>query len=345
MMRVLFICILLLIGIPSVANSKQEIFDFEFEGVSLNGILNFPTDSIPKGIVLIVHGSGQTNAVAQNWYSDVRESILRSGYATYMWDKMGCGASGGRFDYNQTVYNSALEVIAAITALKENKVAGSSAIGLWGISRAGWINPIVIREYKDIKFWISVSGVDGQENFKYLLAENLKINGHPPDSVDLLVNEWLMGTKITHAGGSFEAYRQATTHLAKNPFWLRFTNGGISEQGFYTYQQTFKKEVLDPETGLQVYIEDFGSILSGITCPVLAVFGENDRNVDWNKTKRLYENTLGKNTDLSVVSFPNCNHNLFQSQTGGFYEMEDGNLSYTRCFDFLNAMEAWLAKI
>lgn len=343
-MRTLVTFLLLVITFPSIGQINQEIFDFEFEGVTLNGILNFPKDGNPKGIVLIVHGSGQTNAVAQDWYKDVRESILQSGYATYMWDKMGCGASGGTFNYNQTVQSSAMEAIAAITTLKEKKVAGASAIGLWGISRAGWINPIVIRKYKDIKFWISVSGVDEKENFKYLLEENLKINGHPSDSVDLLVNEWMTGTKITRSGGTFEEYQSATTHLSKNPFWLRFTNGGISEQGFYAYQQTFKDEVLDSETGLQVYIEGFDSILSEITCPVLAVFGENDKNVDWTKTKALYKNTLGKNTDLSIISFPNCNHNLFQSKTGGFYEMEDENLPYLRCVDFLNAMTAWLKK-
>lgn len=345
MRRIITFFILLLIVNHSITQNKREILEFEFEGVLLNGVLNIPKDSSPKGIVLIVHGSGQTNAIAQEWYMDVRESILKSGYATYMWDKMGCGKSGGTFNYNQSVQNSALEVIAAINTLKEKKIAGSDKIGLWGISRAGWINPIVINKYKDIKFWISVSGVDDKENFKYLLKQNLKINGHPKDSVELMVDEWLKGTKISHSGGGFEEYQSSTSNLSKNPFWLRFTNGGITEEGYYNYLQTFMKEELDEESGLQVYIKDFDSILSAINCPVLAVFGENDMNVDWMKTKLLYENTLGQNTDLTIKSFPNCNHNLFQCKTGGFYELQDNNLPYIRCVDFLDAMVDWLNKI
>jgi len=66
--------------------------------------------------------------------------------------------------------------------------------------------------------------------------------------------------------------------------------------------------------------------------------------VDWTKTKLLYHNTLGKNTDLRLLSFPNCNPNLFLSLTGGFYEMGDENLPDLLCSDFLDAMESWLKK-
>lgn len=328
----------------SFAQNKMEVLDFDFQGVMLNGVLNIPENIIPKGIVLIVHGSGRTNAIAQDWYIDVRKSILKSGYATYMWDKMGCGKSGGTFNYNQSVQNSALEVIAAINTLKEKKISGSGEIGLWGISRAGWINPIVINKYEDIKFWISVSGVDEKENFKYLLEQNLKINEYSKDSVQLIVEEWLVGTKITHSGGSFEEYKIATTNLNKNHFWLRFTNGGISEEGYYKYQQTFMKEKLDKDSGLQVYIEDFDSILSEIKCPVLALFGENDMNVDWLETQSLYKTAL-VHTNLTIKTFPYCNHNMFHSSTGGFYEMQDKNLPRERCNGFLDTITNWLNEL
>lgn len=166
MTRILTLLILILSTIFSQAQGKKELFDFQFEGFTLNGVLNFPINNPPKGMVLIVHGSGQTNAVAQEWHQDIRETLVKAGYATFMWDKMGCGKSGGTFNYNQPVHNSAMEVIGAINTLKEKQIAGSDVIGLWGISRAGWINPIVINEYKDIKFWISVSRVDNKLPWK-----------------------------------------------------------------------------------------------------------------------------------------------------------------------------------
>ena len=345
MKGIIVITILFLIVANSKAQSNRQILDFEFEGVVLNGVLNLPKDQKAKGIVLIVHGSGKTNAVAQEWYSDIREIIVKTGYATYMWDKMGCGKSGGTFNYNQSVQNSASEAIAAINTLKEKQISGSNNIGLYGGSRAGWINPIVINQYKDIAFWISVSGVDDKENFSYLLEENLRIEGLPKDSIDLIVDQWLKGIKIAHSGGSFETYMNATKDLQNNAFWLRFVHenmGEMNEEAYSGFQIPLMKETLDEETGLPVYIEDFDEILSNVKAPVLALFGATDMNVDWKKTKLLYEKTMEQNTDLTIKSFPNCNHNILECKTGGFYEFQDNKLPYKRCDGFLDAIENWL---
>ncbi|WP_299769555.1 alpha/beta hydrolase [uncultured Dokdonia sp.] len=345
MKRITALTILLLITSNITAQSNRNLLDFEFEGVSLNGVLNLPKDQKPKGIVLIIHGSGKTNAVAQEWYLDIRETIVKSGYATYMWDKMGCGKSEGTFNYNQSVQNSALEAIAAIQMLKEKQESVSNTIGLYGISRAGWINPIIINEYKDIALWISVSGVDDKENFSYLLEENLRIEGLSKDSIKIIVDQWLEGTKIAHAGGSFETYMNATKDLQKNAFWLRFIKenyGEMNEETYTGFQVPLMKETLDKETGLPIYIEDFDTILSNVKIPVLALFGETDMNVDWKKTKTLYENTIGQHTDLTVQSFSNCNHNINECKTGGFYEFQDNKLPYKRCDGFLDAIENWL---
>ncbi len=328
------------------AQHSTQGFDFDFEKVTLNGVLTFPKNTTPKGMVLLVHGSGRTNAVAQQWYLDVRKAINKAGYATYIWDKMGCGQSGGIFNYNQTVYNSAFEVIAAIEQLKQANIPGTETIGLWGVSRAGWINPIVINTYKNIQFWISVSGVDAKENFQYLFEENLKINGTPKDSIALLSKELNTSYRMTHAGASFEAVLNATKNLRKNAFLKRFNNGRAStKQQFEAYQQQFMKERLDSITGLQINVANFDNILSNVRCPVLAIFGEKDTQVDWKKTKRLYEQTIGKNTKLTMQSFPNANHNLFQCKTGGFYEFEDHNLAWERPEGYLETITQWLQKL
>ena len=107
-----------LLYIQLLGQSNTQIFDFDFEGVTLNGILDIPQNDSIKGIVILVHGSGRTNVIAQNLHGDMRAAINKAGYATYMWDKMGCGNSGGTFNYNQSISNSTEEVIAAIQALK-----------------------------------------------------------------------------------------------------------------------------------------------------------------------------------------------------------------------------------
>lgn len=341
----ILLSIIFLIPLVSGAQIKKEPFKFEFEGIVLNGVLNRPDSNNAKGIVLIVHGSGQTNAVEQEWHYDVREQFVKSGYAVYMWDKMGCGKSGGMFNYHQSVQNSATEVIAAIKTLKAEQIQGADEIGLWGISRAGWVSPLAINQYKDIKFWISVSGTDDKESFKYLFEKNLKINGFQKDSIDLLLNEWQESARICHSGGSFAACQAATPNLRENEFFQRFMNGGMSESSYYAFQKSFMKEELDEESGLQIYVQDFETTLSKVDCPVLALFGEKDMNVDWTKTKSLYENTLGPNVPLTIRSFPDGNHNLFKCETGGFYEFQDNDLPWLRCDGFLDTIADWLIEI
>lgn len=146
-----------------------------------------------------------------------------------MWDKMGCGNSGGTYIQGRPIQNEAVEVIAAIENLKEKQIAGSHKIGLWGISRAGWINPMVIDEYQKIDFWISVSGVDDEETFKYLLEQNLQINGLSPENVDQIVTEYHRGILLSRGGASYSYYLSATPKLQQNEFWLSMTNGGITE--------------------------------------------------------------------------------------------------------------------
>ncbi len=43
---------------------EKVIFKFNFEVVMLNGVLNFPENDDLKGMALIVHGYGRTNAIA-----------------------------------------------------------------------------------------------------------------------------------------------------------------------------------------------------------------------------------------------------------------------------------------
>ncbi|MEM1001889.1 MAG: CocE/NonD family hydrolase, partial [Bacteroidota bacterium] len=295
---------LLFITTSSIAQGTRQLFEFPFEGVTINGVLNLPETQNSKGIVLLVYGSGTTNAVAQEWYQDIRATFVKAGYGIYMWDKMGCGDSGGTFDINQTVDNSALEVIAAINTLKEQNIPGTERIGLYGGSRASWINLIVINQYKDIAFWISVSGVDNKENFGYLLEQNLRIEGVPQDSIDILVNEWKEGNRIQYTGGTYEEAVNATQNLSKNAFLKRF-NGGqtITKEAYYNYQDNHKGVKIDEITGLPIVVNNFETILSNIRIPVLALFGERDMNVDWKKTKSFYKNTLAKNTDLEIKTF------------------------------------------
>lgn len=86
-------------------------------------------------------------------------------------------------------------------------------------------------------------------------------------------------------------------------------------------------------------------MLSEINIPVLALFGETDMTVDWEKTKEFYEKTMKRSKGLTIKTFPNCNHNMWQAKTGGIYEFEDSSWEYIRCDGFLDSITDWLNEL
>jgi fermentation-respiration switch protein FrsA (DUF1100 family) len=92
-----------------------------------------------------------------------------------------------------------------------------------------------------------------------------------------------------------------------------------------------------------IYVPDFERMLARVNVPVLAIFGEKDRNVNWRNTMRLYSETIGKNPNasLTIKTFPDGDHNLQQSRTGGWREMLQ--MSEHRASDgYYETMTDWL---
>ena len=347
------IVLTLLLSIHKVfSQKKSEPFEFQFENKTLRGLIEKPQKQKSKAIVIIIPGYGRTNFVEGNWYAALREKLVATGLTVVFWDKMGCGKSDGEFDAQQPVENSADEAIAAIREIKGLKLAGSEKIGFWGISRAGWIVPLINEQYS-MDFWISVSGTDDKENFGYLLKSNLIIEGKAEEEADKLYKAWMLGHKIFSSNGTYEEYLSAIQPLRQDSTSQRLFGytfePRITEEDRMRYlkeqKQYTSKGYFDVKSGLWAYIENFDETLVKINCPVLALFGANDSQVDWRKTKKLYEETIGANpnSELTVKVFENCNHTLQKCITCGWREDLSAS-NWQACDDYYKSMEKWLKK-
>jgi uncharacterized protein len=331
----------------AAAPMKTEPFEFVADGNRLRGVVDLPAGRAPRAVLLFVHGYGRTDVVAQSWYYDLRSRFTDLGLATVVWDKPGCGRSEGTFDIGQPVESSAREVLAAVRQIREKTLPGVKKIGLWGISRAGWIAPLAMAQDRGIGFWISVSGTDDQENFPYFIESNFRIEGRSEAQIGLLMSEWRRGFDLTAQGGTFEAYLEATKTVRHDPFMTFLT--GSPEQSrteFLEQQRRFRtgEFKVDGETGLMVYVPGFRDLLGRLDIPVLALFGEKDANVDWRKTRALYTGTIGRNprARLTVKTFPEGNHNLHRSRTGGYREMLEILKSPVMSEGYYETMQEWL---
>lgn len=197
---------------------KTEKFSFMFENKKYSGLLDMPNGKEAKSIVVIVPGSGQTNFIKENTYYDLRASLVNLGFTVCVWDKAGCGESEGQFDNQQPVQNSADEALAAVSELRSLKISGSDKIALWGISRGGWICPLIIEKYPAIVFWISVSGVDDLDNSRYSLERNLTIEGRTESEIKKLMTEFDYCYKYMRGGKTYEEFMDATKTLFHDPY-------------------------------------------------------------------------------------------------------------------------------
>ncbi len=311
--------------------NKMITKDFEFTSgnQTLSGIIDLPVEQDAKAMILFVHGSGPTDIRQENRYIDLRSRFTAQGISCVLWDKPGNGRSEGSFDQNQPVEKSAQEILDALAYLRSHHIPGHQHVGLWGTSRGGWVAPIALSRDPEIAFWISVAGVPGEMQKYYLLESNLPLDGHSIGATRILMEEWIRGKKIFMNGGNYDSYLNATTHIRKDTSVAYFAGDLSMSRAEYNAEQAAFMEVkdqynFDPETLSMMMVPGFEEMLSGLEIQVLALFGEKDRHVNWRKTKKLYESTIGKNPDasLTIYTFPHANHAMNKSETGAVREVE-----------------------
>ena len=347
----LFTCLLLILLSSysfTFGQSNSQPFEFEFENKTLKGFIDTPTEKTSKAVVLLIPGYGRTNFADGRTYSQLRKKFTEYGLTVVVWDKMGCGNSEGIFDANQPVDNSAKEAYEAIKKLKTLNIQGSDKIGLWGLSRAGWICPL-INDLYPVDFWISVSGTNDKENFGYLVKSNLTIEGRTPEDVERLYNSWMKSHKIFVTGGSYEDNLEALKPILLDSMSRKLFGykkpSKITEEGRKRYLKEQKsytqKGRFDEESGLWAYLVNFDELLSNVNCPVLALFGENDSQVDWKATKAQYERIYQPKETLTVQTFSNCSHTLQKCETCAWRE-DLSKFKWAFCDGYFETMEQWL---
>ena len=324
---------------------------FAVEGHELSARLDVPAEGEARGLVIFVHGYGDTDIFKRDSYRDLRTKFAKIGIASFTWDKPGCGDSEGTFDIDQPVEQSADGVVAAAQYLRDQKVPGSDFLGIWGVSRGGWIAPLAISKDRQFAFWISVSGVDANETFGYLLQENWRILGYEQSRISALYEQWKTSFQLVANGTAYSDFVAATRDYFDDPFVQKMTGqkGVPSRLSYWAWVADYRANppTFDPETGLIVTVDKFDQLLSSLDLPVLAIFGEKDTNVDWRKTRDLYQATIGqKNSSLLTIrQFPDGNHNLHKSETGGFDEMI-ANLKTRQYVDgYITTIVTWVDNL
>jgi hypothetical protein len=340
----------LLSPLPAIAQYQAEAFSFEYDGLTYAGYIDRPAEAPARGLIVLIPGHGCTSVTDGDTLASHRRKLIEHGWATALWDRAGCGDSEGEYDHHQPVKDSAREAIAAIESLRAMAAPGIERLGIWSVSRGGWIAPLAIERGADVDFWISVSGPSQLENFPYMLETNIRLDGRSAEQAKRAREAWLAAQRLVHdPDASYETYIDETRAMFEDPWFQRhFEEGPPSRDAFVAQQASAGEDPnrYDPDSGAPIAAEGFGETLRSLDMPVLAVLGDKDSQVDWRRTRDFYRRTLGEDpdTDLTLRVLEDCNHAMRVAETGAWREDLSAPGLGQRCPAYWPTLLEWLAE-
>jgi pimeloyl-ACP methyl ester carboxylesterase len=277
---------------------------FAVDGFDVAGSLHLPARDGPVPAVILVHGSGPQTRTSTPTALLVQRLFLDRAFAVLVWDKPGSGASTGEFDTESEISQRAGILVAGIDLLRDRPDVDADRIGLWGLSQAGWVMPMAL-EQTDVAFMISVSGggEDSIEQLTYSLSRQLLCDGLDEEQADLVAAYGAQAIK----GPAYADYVAAMEVLLEIPGTDRFIGPGIDAEDEWAPWPADIDAWFNPM-----------EVVAKTTIPVLAIYGQEDKNVDPVQGAEAYGQALqdAGNPWFHVELIPGVGHTMQQQETG-----------------------------
>jgi dienelactone hydrolase len=313
----------------AVAEPAVEEVEFESDGFELAGTLFLPAGEGPHPAVIIVSGSGAQTRASTPGHSLVKRKFLDAGFAVFSWDKPGNGDSTGEFEEGNGLRQRAAILADGIAFLADQPAVDSDAIGLWGLSQAGWVMPLALELTDGVFFMIVVSGggEDSIEQMGYRIGQELVCGGLSVEEGALVERFGPQAAK----GETYELYVEAMEVLLEIPGMERYVGDEMSSRDDW---QPWPPEI-------DAYFDPM-DVIEHTTIPVLAVFGEMDRNIDPVQGAAAYKRALAAagNQNFHVELIPGIGHTMFTQATGCLGE-PGGALSKR----YVELLDEWIAML
>ena len=320
---------------PYPYREEEVTYDNKLQNVILAATLTIPQGTGPFPAVLLITGSGpqdrDESLMGHKPFLILSDYLTRHGIAVLRADDRGTGKSTGVFA-NATTADFATDTEAGVAYLKTRTEVNPHKIGLIGHSEGGVIAPMVAARNKDVAFIVMMAGT-----------------GVPGDQV--LVAQ---GEAIELASG--KSAEDAAKDAAKEKELLALIE---TEKDQSVLAKELKEklagEVPDAQIGFQIsqvtspwfryfLTYDPATALRKVTCPVLAINGEKDKQVLPSQNLPAIRKALEEagNKHFEVDELPGLNH-LFQTAKTGA-PAEYAEIEETMSPVALEKMASWISR-
>ena len=311
--------------------------------IRLAGTLTLPPAGGPFPAVVLITGSGAQDRdetiAGHKPFLLLSDYLTRRGFAVLRVDDRGVGGSE-LGPPAATTQDFADDVRAGVSYLKARKEVDAKRIGLIGHSEGANIAAIVAAGSPEIRFVVMMagSGIPGDQLLYLQAAAVARLQGASPEVVawDRTIREQVYELVKAERGVVDENQRKAL--LERVPA----APGAGNSVSARIMAQTLLKASSGPWFRYFIAYDPVPT-LATVTCPVLALIGDNDVQVPAAENlpaiRRAFE--LGKNRDHTVMSLPRLNH-LFQTSVTGA-PTEYGTIEETIAPSALTVIGDWVA--
>ena len=303
----------------------QEV-SFNNGDAILKGTLVIPKNaSRQTPVMLMVTGSGLQNRDEEIFehkpFAVIADALARAGIATLRYDDRGFGESTGDV-VNCTTEDLKNDAFAGVQLLRSR----FDKVGVIGHSEGGTIALMLAAE-KKVDFIVSLAGmaVSGKETLLWQNRLALAAANIPSETIDLYCKALDEVFDACISGTAMPSTTQYNfpTSLAQNL-------AVVTKQ----LQTPYMKQFLTL---------DSRPLLGNITCPVLALNGTKDTQVDSESNLDALRSGLQKNAKNKLEAIEGVNH-LFQHCKTGM-ATEYGNIEETIAPEVLEKIVSWLSNL
>ncbi|MEZ4387970.1 MAG: alpha/beta fold hydrolase [Candidatus Krumholzibacteriia bacterium] len=312
----------------------------------LHGTLVMPAGDGPHPAVLLVSGSGPQDRdetiFGHRPFLVLADHLARRGLAVLRVDDRGVGQStGARTD--ATTADFAEDALAGVRYLRSRAEIAADRVAVLGHSEGGLIAPMVAVAEPAVAAIVLMAGpgVPGREILELQQRLILEAAGAAPEKIAAAQadQEALMSIALADADSAARAERVAD-HL--RGMYARLSAEERAEAGPEdTYVRLGSRQMLGPWMRWFL-VHDPRPVLREVRCPVLAVNGSLDVQVDADQNLPAIATALdeGRNPDHVEVVLPGLNHLMQPAKTGGIEEYADIELTLAPVF--LDTVTSWL---
>jgi hypothetical protein len=322
---------------PLPIDCAREPLAFASGRFQLDGDLLLPRAPGPHPVIVYVWGAGPTNRERHIERSPVLRVFLEQGYAVYLYDKPGSGGSTGEVDPRRQFDELATVLADALTALRQREDIARDAIGLYGSSQASYVMATAFARGLEASFVIAWSCPmqNSIEQGAFLFRNYVLCDGGSPE---LAAEAGDAYRRRAHAQ-SYAGYREAAATL----------DGIASIRDGLGWAGVRPADNFTPADSTSEFFFDPAPAFAGLAIPVLALYAENDSQVDPMQGAESCRAWMAKaHQPLStVVMVPGADHNMVLSPRGCMQDQRDDYRAIggrTVSPVFLETIGAWLGQ-